>query len=104
MGNELDKLTDFAGYDNSIEVYTDYRFSPPRPILYFRALPRYVSTGLYESDDNEVYYAKSGENETAFNTHLSGARKRSTTGYFILSAGPDRTFFTGDDIDNVGGG
>jgi len=91
-------------YRDNIEIYVDYRLSPPRPILYFRALPQYVNVDLYEFDDNQVYCTKTGENSTAFDDYFTERKRASTPGYLLLSAGPDRTFFNQDDIDNVGGG
>ncbi|MCG3178655.1 MAG: hypothetical protein BIFFINMI_00983 [Phycisphaerae bacterium] len=91
------------GYSDNIEVYEDWRMAPPRPILYFRALHTYETTALYESDDNAVYYdASHNEDDSHFTSYWTTARVKATLGYILVSAGPDRVYFTSDDITNLG--
>lgn len=93
-----------SSYNGNIEMFVDYRLTPTRPILYYRARPRYANDQLFEFDDNEEYcLAGKGENSAAFGNMLGGTARPATTGFLLISAGADRIFFTDDDITNIGG-
>lgn len=90
-------------YDGDIEVFVDYRYRNPRPILYYRARPRYEGTSLFEFDDNAVYCDPArGETAEAFSKFLSSISRQTGTGFLLISAGPDRIYFTEDDITCIG--
>lgn len=89
-------------YDGLTEVFVDYRYSKPRPILYYRAQPRYEGTSLFEFDDNAVYCDPGrGETSTAFAAFLRARSISADVRFLLISAGPDRIYFTEDDITNL---
>ncbi len=84
----------------SIQVVVDQYFSPERPLLYYRAQPRYVNPQIYEFDDNSVYCDPTSETESKWKSMLGDTEKKGQAGFFIVNAGADRIFFTSDDITN----
>ncbi len=107
--DELVKHTDVAGRDAEqdadygwVEVVVDAPMSPPRPVLYYRALPRTASTAPYQFNDNAVYCdAAKGETEERFEAVYAARARKARVGFLLISAGPDRVFFTADDITNL---
>jgi len=90
------------GAYRDIQVVVDQYFTPPRPLLYYRAQPRYITVDLYEFDDNDVYCnSNDGETATAWKNRISTTAKKGQAGYFIIDAGEDRVFFNSDDITNI---
>ncbi len=85
----------------TIDVFVDH-YDPPRPILYYRALPRYINPKLYEFDDNAVYCDPAkGETEARFWSVVGDTERKVQPGFILISAGPDRIYFTDDDITNL---
>jgi len=101
-GEQVKWPHDDADYDDDIEVIVDNRLSPARPILYFRALPQYVTEDdeLFQLDDNEVYY--DSNEEDGWTDFLTGSRRKIGAKFLVISAGSDRKYFTDDDITNIG--
>ncbi len=89
-------------YDDSIEIFVDHRLSPPLPLLYFRQRPTYGGNDPFEADDNEAYYTSTTlSGGSAPSDSALSAMAAETKGFYIVSAGPDRTYFTSDDITNM---
>ena len=112
-----------SGYAGNIEVFVDFMWEPARPVLYFQARPGpyydWSHQNLpckYSLADNGVYYT-AAERSSLYNSSqgkwsdptFSSSTSPTTDprsigvtgladGFVIISAGPDRQFFTDDDI------
>jgi prepilin-type N-terminal cleavage/methylation domain-containing protein len=104
-----DVNTKYSGYDSSFRILVDYLLSPPRAILYYRQYPRYEqdkgSDGKlkpFKFADNQLYCLDDkAEDATAFDKALKAVEK-STPGFLLISAGPNRVYdFGPDDFSNA---
>ena len=103
-----------ASYNGSAQVFVDYMYENPRPVLYYRNYDTSSgSQGLdmvypYNFKDNAVYCMPSermvqtvgytwdgrvaGPNEDDLATYLGSAYK--AAGFVLVTAGPDRQYFS----------
>jgi len=99
----LDRDSSQDGSYVTAEVFVDFRLTPAKALLYYRALPRQVDDHYFQFNDNSVYCVKSGETTDASGwiDTFTGSAIRSHGGFIIVSAGVDRQYFTSDDYANV---
>jgi prepilin-type N-terminal cleavage/methylation domain-containing protein len=114
-----------GGYGN-FGVFTDYMYSPAKPVLYFRCKPAinakrpnkyfqfdFAENAVYCNPDEQMFQDGDFDYYQFFHVSTdelarfitSGSRTTNGTnraaysmGFAIIAAGPDRMFFTADDI------
>lgn len=105
-----------ASYGQAVEVFVDYNFAPPKPLLYYRALPlataaspvynwgtAYTNTKeQYQYDDNSVFCDSTKfEDQQAFVFRNVRLTKRKSAGFVIVSAGINRLYFDRDNSKSI---
>jgi prepilin-type N-terminal cleavage/methylation domain-containing protein len=95
-----------GNFNGAAQVFVDYMFDSPRPILYYRYYETWSGSqnadmnSPYNFNDNAVY-CMPGETLASNNLGTYIGPGAASAGYVLISAGPDRQYFSSSCLCSV---